>query len=147
MAIYNDGDLRKYRFNDSIPAHLKGYPLGLLFIQSLYSWNIGSPLEDVIVIRYTIINTSRDTLRDCWFGPALDIHLYDLREADWFVTMDQVRHFSERPDLQTAMGWTAGTSPYPESPFGTLAVSLLETPTVNAAGWMRNDKKSYGFSE
>jgi hypothetical protein len=63
-CAYND-------FDES--AHIPGdtRPIGLEVYQTVYAWNLTST-QDIIFVKYEMVNLSEDTLRDCFFGVATD---------------------------------------------------------------------------
>ncbi|MES2766260.1 MAG: hypothetical protein V4642_10345 [Bacteroidota bacterium] len=144
ISVFKDTDMYRYELSGHETTNL-GLPLGIQYEQAVYSWNIGTPLQDVIVMRYTMINTSQDVLKDCYFAPALDADLAIQGNVSEGAQNDHVKYFSERPDLQTAIQWTDENKG--EKDFGVLAVSLIETPAVTANGNLRKDKKAYNFNE
>jgi hypothetical protein len=67
VTRFHDGNLDRYEgFRDGF-----GFPLGLQFQQSVYSWGEGS-YENVVVIQYEVVNVSSDTLFNCVIGQATD---------------------------------------------------------------------------
>ncbi|HYF03973.1 MAG TPA: hypothetical protein VEC36_11385 [Patescibacteria group bacterium] len=143
IAVFKDTDRSRYELGRTGQERF-GFPLGIQFEQAMYSWN--SPLlKDVIVMRYTMINTSQDVLKDCYFAPALDADLAKAGNVHQGAMNDRTKYLLERPDLQTAIQWTEETAG--ENDFGVLAVSLIETPATDANHNLRKDKKSYNFNE
>jgi hypothetical protein len=146
VSVFKDTDLSRYE--DTLPTvKFRGYPLGIQYEQTMYSWDVGTPLQDVIVIRYLAINMSSDTLRECYLAPVIDADLAIRAKASEGAQNDRTRFFSERPDLQTAVQWTQGNQQEAGKGFGYLGVTLLETPAVDSYGKIRRDKPFYPFDE
>jgi hypothetical protein len=147
ISIFKDTDVSVYE-KDTITKVLEaGLPLGMQYQQAVYSWNKGTPLQDVVVIRYTMINTSPDTLRECYLAPAIDADIAVKANASNGAANDRTRFMTERPELQTAIQWTNENAGEAGKGFGYLGVTLLETPAVDAQNNIRKDKGFYPFTE
>ncbi|MES2766262.1 MAG: hypothetical protein V4642_10355 [Bacteroidota bacterium] len=144
ISIFKDTDKNYY---DSLAALQQAFPLGMQYQQAVYSWNKGTPLQDVVVIRYTMINTSQDILRECYLAPAIDADIAVKSNAAAGSANDRTRFMEERPELQTAIQWTNENAGEAGKGFGYLGVTLLETPAVDAENNLRKDKAFYPFTE
>ncbi|UCD04743.1 MAG: T9SS type A sorting domain-containing protein [candidate division WOR-3 bacterium] len=63
-CVYNDGDIQYHIAGDTRPIELEVY-------QTVYAWNL-STTADIIFIRYECVNTTEDTLKQCYFGVCAD---------------------------------------------------------------------------
>ena len=63
-CVYNDADIQYHIAGDT-------RPIGLEVYQTVYAWNL-STTQDIIFIRYECVNTTDDTLRQCYFGVCAD---------------------------------------------------------------------------
>lgn len=63
-CVYNDGDIIYHIAGDT-------RPIGLEVYQTVYAWNL-STTQDIIFVRYEVINTTEDTLKRCYFGVCTD---------------------------------------------------------------------------
>jgi len=139
ISVYNDADIS--RMTDTT-AREYGYPLGIKYEQTLYTWKTGA-LADGFIVRVKAINTSKDTLRNCWVAPAYDFDL-SVRGING-ATNDYARYFDEDTTLNLHVMWTGNTSN--EKTHGYVGMSLLETPAVDVQGNIRKDKSSFQQSE
>jgi hypothetical protein len=147
VAVYNDKNLGNYELSVNSARNL-GYPLGIQFEQVLYSWEMGTLLQDAVAIRYTIINTSPDTLKECWVGNALDGDIVsNANNSNKGAQNDIVKYLSERADLNTAIQFSEETMGDEGKGLGVIAVSLLESPAIDVSHSLRKDKKSFTFTE
>ncbi|MBS1911787.1 MAG: T9SS type A sorting domain-containing protein [Bacteroidetes bacterium] len=124
MARFNDADMQQYELRDT--AQRVGYPLGLQIQQNIYSWNIGR-FQNVVLLQYDIINSSRDTLHDCVVAQASDPDIGN-------NSNDHVRYYEEAPELRSAYAWTDPE----EKKYAALVMTLIEAPTTNDDGFIDN---------
>lgn len=140
FASFKDTDLNKYQIGSS-KARQDGYPLKLQFEQMIYSWGFGE-YKDFIFIKYDIINMSKDSLRECWMAPIMDVDIarapYTREGADndnvayykpkeW---EDQADKKSAQDTLNLAYQWTKNTRGEDGKGFGYLGYDFLESPAV-----------------
>ncbi len=120
-ASFHDGDLTYYEEGEDIAAEM-GFPLGLQFRQSLYSWSQG-PLTNVILVRTSITNTTASVLKDLSIGWIVDP---DLAAKGGFSFNDRAWYVSRRSDL----GLAVVTSEPEDSgiDIGGLGLAMLERP-------------------
>ncbi len=142
VTVYNDAD------TSLNPLFKEGnnYPLGLTVEQRNYSWQFGT-YRDVVFIRYLLKNTSADTLKECYFAPALDPDLGGgsgaandnnivITRADSVLvrsalgTEPSVQEFADNPSaLNMAYQWS---DPEGGKEYGVIGFAFVETPIVNA---------------
>lgn len=165
FATFKDTDLKYYKNNytyvDTTGLKNSGYPIGLQVESNIYSWN-SEKLKDVVVIAYTIQNVSSDTLKQCWLGGVFDIDIALYPYTRDGATNDFSRFYNEDPSKNLAVAWTCDTNISIDKltgrhldsnswekghGFGYIGVSLLETPAVDANGFIRNDKPYYDLEE
>lgn len=144
-CVYKDTDLRRYEGGETA-RKAQGYPLGLECKQTIYSWGYGE-LKDVIVIFYEIANRSTDTLMDCYFAKISDTDIGLISNMPNGAGNDRVRYFNEDGSLNLAVAWTDSTRGEAGKDFGYLGLTMLESPSVDANGFIRTDKLIYPPSE
>ncbi len=145
IAYFKDTDLSLY---EDSPDELKqrGHPLRMQYEQAVYSWGSG-PLQDVIMVRYKVSNTSSDILENCWLAPVFDIDHTTRDIGRDGSDNDRVRYYYEDPLLNLALSWTEGFQGESGKGFGYMGISILESPAVDATGRLRGDKQEYDRSE
>jgi len=114
FCIYKDTDVK--RNPEYKPG--SGYPIGLEFHQTVYSWGFG-PYKDFVFFVYNVINKSGDTLRECYLAPAGDS---DIGNA----TNDHNAFYSVNPSLNLAFQFTEDEAGYT----GVIGFDFLESPVV-----------------
>lgn len=125
VTRFHDGDLSRYEgFGSSF-----GFPMGLQFQQSVYSFSVGSRYESVVILQYEVINVSEDTLFDCVIGQASDPDL-GLPNNDRAVAY-------RGTDGRTRAGITT-TAAEPGRLYEALAQILLEAPSIGDDGFVDN---------
>ncbi|MBI2427975.1 MAG: hypothetical protein HYV29_04130 [Ignavibacteriales bacterium] len=117
FCIYKDTDVKR---NPEYKPGL-GYPIGLEFQQTVYSWGFG-PYKDFVFFVYNVINKSGDTLRECYLAPAGDS---DIGNA----TNDHNAFYSRADSLNLAFQFTENETGYS----GVLGFDFLESPIVKTA--------------
>lgn len=135
FATFKDTDLSRYdggagkRKND-------GYPLRLQFEHTIYSWGFGD-YKDFIFLRYDIINFSKDTLKECWMAPVMDIDIAIAQNSQGGASNDRCRYYDEDPSLNLAVQWTQGDQGEKGQGFGYLGFDFLESPAVYNTQWKK----------
>ncbi len=144
VSIYKDTDTRRYEEGEE-KAVQRGYPLRTETVQSVYTWGTGD-MKDVVFIQYEITNRSQDTLRECWFAPAMDFDI-NMPGAQAGGDNDRVRYYSEDPSIDLAVQWTGTSRGETGEGFGYVGMTFLSSPAVDGEGYLRTDKFLYPRSE
>lgn len=131
FATFKDTDLNYYEGGAS-QRRKEGYPLRLQFEQTIYSWGFGD-YRDFIFLAYNIINTSNDTLENCWMAPVMDVDIAKAPNTAFGAGNDRVRFYNEDTTLNMALQWTDGDRGERNSGFGYLGFDFLESPAVQIA--------------
>jgi hypothetical protein len=142
IGVFKDTDTLTYKQNaPGSGRDFKDYPMGIQYEQALYSWAVGTPLQDVVALRYTMINTSPDTLHECWFAPVIDS---DIIPAGNYSggSNDRARYYNEDDSLQLGVQWSGEDNGDGGKDLGYFAMSLIETPVVDAAGFVQSGNSS-----
>ena len=145
FCTYKDTDLVYYEDGETV-RRAEGCPLGLQFEQTLYSWD-DPQYEDAIIVFYSVINTSADTLKDCWFASMSDPDLALKSNSSQGSTNDRSRYYNEDSEKNLAVFWTMGDRGEKGRGFGYLGLSLIMTPAVDEQGFLRKDNSIYNPSE
>jgi hypothetical protein len=142
FTTFKDTDLSRYELGKSTAIE-RGYPLRLQFEQTIYSWGFGD-YKDFIFLKYVIINTSDDTLRECFMAPAMDmdIALGGPLASDG-AENDHTRFYQEDTTLNLAVQWSDGNKGESGQGFGYIGFDFLESPAVDAQSFIRKDKRFY----
>jgi hypothetical protein len=119
VSRYSDANLGNY----AQTLDLSGFPLGLQIQENIFAQPGG--FDHTVIVSYMIVNRSSDTLYDAVAGVVTD---FDIGSA----TNDRTRFYDQRPDLRTAIAWTANESS--SQPYGVLAMTLLEAPMTKDDG-------------
>ena len=138
VTIFKDTDLSRYEIGRG-RAQREGYPLGIEVDQRIYSWGFGQ-FQNFIFIRYNIINKSSDTLYNCWMAPALDT---DIGQANNDRTKAAILNADE-DSLNLGVQWSEQEG---STRYGYMGADFLESPAVNADGFIRKDQKFYSQEE
>ena len=128
FATYKDTDLSRYD-DGAGQRRDQGYPLRLQYEQMIYSWGFGD-YRDFIFLKYDIANYSRDTLRECWMAPVMDIDIALAQNSQNGASNDRCRFYEEDPSLNLAFQWTEGTQGEQGQGFGYLGFDFLESPAI-----------------
>lgn len=155
FASFKDTDLNKYQIGAG-KAREDGYPLKMQYEQMIYSWGFGE-YKDFIFIKYDIISMSKDTLRNCWMAPIMDVDIARSPYTDAGAQNDRVKYYKpkdweDQPDkksvqdtLNLAFQWTMNNQGEDGKGFGYLGYDFLESPSVHKAVGevevIENDKK------
>lgn len=147
LSIFKDTDLSHFEGYQGVNTRqADGYPLGLQCESRIYSWS-QADMKDVIIHSYLIENKSNDTIKNCWIAGVYDVDIGWIPDGIKGAMNDHVRFYNEDASLNLAVGWTDTTEWEAGKGFGYIGVSLLETPAVDANGYIRNDKLIFEPSE
>lgn len=137
ITVFKDTDLRLYGGNLAQTVN-KGYPLRMQFESHIYSWGQGD-MHDVVIQYYVIENKSSETYKDCWFAGVYDPDIALSSNALNGASNDRVRYFEEE-DLNLVVAWTDTSAGEGGHGFGYMGITLLQSPAVDANGYLRTDK-------
>ncbi|MDP4199024.1 MAG: hypothetical protein Q8922_13230 [Bacteroidota bacterium] len=146
VNLYTDADTK----NNPEFREGQGYPFGIDVQEVVYSWSFGR-YRDMVFVRYRIINSSSDSLLDCWIAPAFDV---DLGTADGGAGNDFNSYVSDAVATTNAnvsdlaqlrepyhthpsalnMAYQYRTAPYKGQAHGMLGMSFLESPVKGPNG-------------
>lgn len=128
FTTFHDLDLSQYEGALSTNRAL-GYPLGLQYEFTIYSWGFGQ-YQNFFFCLYDVINMSEDTLYDCWLAPIMDVDL--ARNPFLFAgaANDRVSYWYEDPELNMAYQFTNPEFGEQGQGFGYLGFDFLESPTI-----------------
>ncbi len=147
FCVYKDTDLSRYEGGAS-QRRSEGYPLGLQIEQTVYSWGFGD-YGDFIFLKYLFIHPRQygDTLINCWMGALLDVDIADTRNPILGAANDRSTYYGEAPELNLALQWTNPDRGEAGRGFGYLGFNFLESPAVDADGFIRKDKRKFVVAE
>lgn len=128
FATYKDTDLSRYEGGQSTRRR-EGYPLRIQTEQTLYSWGFGD-YRDFIFLKYNLINTSKDTLRQTWIAPVFDVDIALTTNSTNGARNDNARFVDEKAHFNLAAQWSLGTAGEQSRGFGYLGFDFLESPAV-----------------
>ena len=135
FCTYKDTDLSRYD-DGAGQRRNQGYPLRLQYEQMIYSWGFGD-YRDFIFLKYEIANYSKDTLRECWMAPVMDIDIALAQNSQNGASNDRCRFYEEDEKLNLAFQWTEGTQGEQGQGFGYLGFDFLESPAVFHPDWKK----------
>jgi hypothetical protein len=145
VSTMKDTDLDRYDGGAAYREGL-GYPLGLQVDTKTYTWSEGDQ-HDVVIQMYVVENVSNDILYDCWFTGIYDTDIGYQPDGYQAAMNDHTRYFDEDPSLNLVVSWTGTDKGEAGRGFGYLGCSLLESPAVDAEGFIRSDKLLYEIHE
>lgn len=145
FTVFKDTDLSQYEIGRE-QAFNFGYPLGLEIYNTMYSWANGE-YADFMFMKYEIVNRSRDTLRECYMAPAMDMDLAVAGRGSAGAQNDRTRYYFEEPELNLGVQWTNGQFGENGRGFGYIGFNFLESPAVDADGFIRKDKRVFANDE
>lgn len=151
FAVYKDTDLSRYEGGAQRRAD-EGFPLGFQIEQMIYSWGFGD-YRDMLFIKYLFIHPERinnaptDTLFACWMAAVMDVDIAPFTNPRGGAANDRARYYTEEDSLNLAVQWTNGDRGEAGQGFGYLGFNFLESPAVNADGYLRTDRKQFPVSE
>lgn len=128
FTTYHDLDIARYEGSLS-RRRQQGYPLGLQFEFTIYSWGFGR-YQNFFFCLYDVINMSEDTLYDCWLAPIMDVDLARKPLERAGASNDRVSYWYEDPEFNLAYQFTDGQFGEQGNGFGYLGFDFLESPTV-----------------
>jgi hypothetical protein len=137
ITVFKDTDLRLYGGNLAQIVNM-GYPLRMQFESHIYSWGPGD-MHDVVIQYYVIENKSSETYKDCWFAGVYDPDITLSSNGIAGAGNDRVRYFEEE-DLNLVVAWTDTSGGEGGHGFGYMGITLLQSPAVDANGYLRTDK-------
>ncbi|MBL8005239.1 MAG: hypothetical protein JNL36_09090 [Candidatus Kapabacteria bacterium] len=145
FAVFKDTDLQRYEGGEDI-QRAKGYPMRLQFEQMFYTWGFGD-YKDFMFMKYDIINFSKDTLTECYMAPAFDMDIATRNNNVQGAANDRTRFYFEDTTLNMAVQWTNPDRGEGGRDFGYIGFDFLESPAVDANGFIRKDKKVFTNEE
>jgi hypothetical protein len=128
FTTYHDLDISQYVGSIS-QRRLQGYPLGLQYEFTIYSWGFGR-YQNFFFCLYDVINMSEDTLYDCWLAPIMDVDLARRPFEIPGASNDRVSYWYEDPEFNLAYQFTNGEFGEQGQGFGYLGFDFLESPTI-----------------
>lgn len=145
FSVFKDTDLQRYEGGEDI-QRAKGYPMRLQFEQMFYTWGFGD-YKDFMFMKYDIINFSNDTLTECYMAPAMDMDIATRLNNVGGAANDRTRFYFEDTTLNLAVQWTNPDRGEGGRDFGYIGFDFLESPAVDANGFIRKDKKVFTNEE
>ncbi len=145
VSMYKDTDLKYYDMGEEKAAQ-RGYPLRTEIVQTMYTWGTGD-MKDVVLMQYDIVNRSQETLRDCWFAPAMDFDIGAVPNTQAAASNDRVRYYHEDPLLDMAVQWTDHNMGEAGKKFGYVGMSFAVSPAISPQGFLRGDQLKYERSD
>ncbi len=118
-----------YYFADLSMKNSAGYPLGLQYEQTIYSWG-SEEYKDILFIRTDVINMSDDTLFDCWFAPLFNTDITTRNNFGYGAANDRCDYYRWEDSLNLAYTWTNGDAGETNKGFGYAGFFLLNSPAV-----------------
>lgn len=128
FTTYHDLDIARYEGSIS-RRRQQGYPMGLQFEFTIYSWGFGR-YQNFFFCLYDVINMSEDTLYDCWLAPIMDVDLARRPLERAGASNDRVSYWYENPEFNLAYQFTDGQFGEQGNGFGYLGFDFLESPTI-----------------
>lgn len=147
FCVYKDTDLERYE-GGAARRSAEGYPLGFQVEQTMYSWGFGD-YADMVFVKYLFIHPKQfqDTLFQCWMASVIDVDIALTTNSQLGADNDRARYFTEDPDLNLAVQWTNGNRGEAGRGFGYLGFNFLESPAVDADGFLRKDARKFPVQE
>lgn len=147
FAVFKDTDLSRYD-DGSSKRRAEGFPFGMQIEESIYTWGFGD-YRDLVFLKYMFIHPTSypDTLYQCWMAAVMDVDITLATNPNLGAQNDRARYYSEEANLNLAVQWTNGDRGEAGRGFGYLGFNFLESPAVDANGFIRKDKRKYPVSE
>lgn len=147
FAVYKDTDLSLYE-GGTAKRQAEGYPLGFQIEQTIYSWGFGD-YRDMVFLKYMFIHPEsfKDTLFQCWMGGLLDVDITLSTNFQRGASNDKAKFYDTDTTLNLAIQWTNGDQGEANQGFGYLGFNFLESPAVDADGFLRKDKRQFPVTE
>lgn len=142
FSTFKDTDLSRYD-DGAGQRRNQGYPLRLQYEQMIYSWGFGD-YKDFIFLKYEIANYSRDTLKECWMAPVMDVDIALAQNSQNGAANDRTRFYDEDTHLNLAIQWTQGDQGEQGQGFGYLGFNFLESPAVFRTEWRKITENTVG---
>lgn len=139
ISIFKDTDLSRYEIGEQ-RAKREGYPLGIEVDQRIYSWGFGQ-YQNFIYIKYSIVNKSSDTLYNCYMAPALDTDIGAAGNDRMKTAIPE----ATQDTLDLGIQWSDVSGG--DQGFGYMGADFLESPAIDANGFIRKDKEVFENSE
>ncbi len=147
FCVYKDTDLSRYE-GGVLRRQAEGFPFGLQIEQMIYSWGFGD-YADFVFLKYMFIHpkTYADTLFDCWMAGVMDVDIGLRTNSSNGAQNDRARFYSEEDSLNLAVQWSNADRGEANQGFGYLGFNFLESPAVDADGYLRTDKRQFNVAE
>jgi len=147
FSVFKDTDLSRYD-DGSAKRRAEGFPFGFQIEQTIYTWGFGD-YRDLAFNKYLFIHptTYTDTLYQCWMGAVMDVDITLSTNPNQGAQNDRARYYSEEDSLNMAVQWTNGDRGEAGRGFGYLGFNFLESPAVDADGFIRKDKRKFPVQE
>ncbi len=153
VCSYKDSDLNFYPDPPDLPSGTskeeyyasRGNPPGLQFHQAVYTWK-DPHKADMMILRYTIRNTSDDNLYECVFNAVYDIDI-SRSATSGSQANDRLRYVDEDRSLDMLLAWSEATDGDANQGLGYFGLVLLESPVADAEGFARPDGSVYHRDE
>ncbi len=147
FCVYKDTDLSRYE-GGALRRQAEGFPLGFQIEQMIYSWGFGD-YADMVFLKYLFIRptTFTDTLFQCWMAAVMDVDIALGTNPVGGAQNDRARYYNEEDTLNLAVQWTNADRGEANQGFGYLGFNFLESPAVDADGYLRKDRKQFPVSE
>ncbi|MBS1913812.1 MAG: hypothetical protein JST22_17625 [Bacteroidetes bacterium] len=140
VSLYKDTDLGKYERIARDSAIKKGYPIGIQVQQTIYSWGFGK-YANFLFIKYSIVNKSGENLLNCYMAPALDMDIGSPSNDHNTIAIPN----KDDDSLNLAIQWSESESS--SKPYGYIGLDFLESPSIDARGFVRHDKRVFTEKE
>ncbi|MBI2794989.1 MAG: hypothetical protein HYX66_10120 [Ignavibacteria bacterium] len=147
FSVYKDTDLSWYE-GGKAKRESEGFPLGFQIEQMIYSWGFGD-YADFVFLKYMFIHPKQfpDTLKSCWMASIQDVDITLGTNPISGAENDRAKYYDVVDTLNMAIQWTDNTRGEANRGFGYLGFTFLESPAVDADGFIRKDKKQFKVSE
>ena len=146
FTTYKDTDLSRYEEGEAA-SKSQGYPLKLQFDQRILTFNSNNILADCAIYQYLITNESTETLNQCYLGGFFDPDLARDSSSSFGAGNDFARYYSQDSSLNLAYCWTNTERKEYGHNFGYVGASLLESPSVDENGNIKDSKNLYPMND
>lgn len=147
FSVYKDTDLSWYE-GGKARRESEGFPLGFQIEQMIYSWGFGD-YADFIFLKYVFIHPKQfpDTLYQCWMAAVQDVDIAIRTNSFQGAGNDRAKYYDLADTLNLGIQWTDNNQGEANRGFGYLGFNFLESPAVDADGFIRKDKKQFPVTE
>lgn len=147
FSVYKDTDLSWYE-GGKARRESEGFPLGFQIEQMIYSWGFGD-YADFVFLKYVFIHPQQfpDTLYACWMAAVQDVDIALRTNSGLGAGNDRAKYYDLADTLNLGIQWTDNTQGEGNRGFGYLGFNFLESPAVDADGFIRKDKKQFPVTE